>query len=146
MKLSRFRTLVAALALTSCGDGHTDAPPPADFVFLNGGVYTLESSTWAEAVAVRGNTIVRVGTNAEVRALVGEKTEVVDLTGRMLLPGFVDSHTHPMFGASRKGSTSSSTPKRRSPPGWRSMPPRTGRRRSSAATAGDTGPCPRRDR
>ena len=50
---------------------------------------------WAEAVAVRGGRISAVGTGAEIGELVGPGTEVVDLGGRMLLPGFQDAHVHP---------------------------------------------------
>jgi predicted amidohydrolase YtcJ len=48
----------------------------------------------AEAVAVSGHWIVAVGTEAEIAALVGEHTRIADLDGRVLLPGFVDAHTH----------------------------------------------------
>lgn len=69
--------------------------PPADTVFRNGAVYTMESkSPKAEAVAVTGKTISYVGSNEGAAAFVGTKTKVVDLKGRMLLPGFVESHIH----------------------------------------------------
>jgi predicted amidohydrolase YtcJ len=45
-----------------------------------------------EAVAVSDNQIVMVGTNEEVKQLIGSQTEVVDLAGRSLVPGFIDSH------------------------------------------------------
>jgi predicted amidohydrolase YtcJ len=48
----------------------------------------------AQSVAVKGDKIVGVGTNAEMRALAGPKTQVVDLGGRLMLPGFIDNHTH----------------------------------------------------
>jgi hypothetical protein len=68
----------------------------ADLVFVNGAVYTVDSvRRRARAVAVRGGRIAAVGTDAEVRELVGTRTEVVDLSGRMLLPGFQDAHVHP---------------------------------------------------
>ena len=68
----------------------------ADLVFVNGAVYTVDAGRpWAEAVAVRGGRICAVGTDAEIRALVDGRTEVVDLDGRMLLPGFQDAHVHP---------------------------------------------------
>jgi predicted amidohydrolase YtcJ len=70
---------------------------PADLVFLNGTVITVDDGQpSAEAVAVIGNRIARVGTTAEVRAEVGSETRVVDLAGRTLLPGFNDNHTHPI--------------------------------------------------
>ncbi|RXK51904.1 amidohydrolase [Halorientalis pallida] len=70
----------------------------ADRVFTNGTVRTLTGER-AGAVAVRDGTVVRVGRASEVEFLVGVETDVVDLGGRVLLPGFVDAHTHlPMVG------------------------------------------------
>lgn len=72
------------------------APAPADTVFLNGAVYVADAArSWASAVAVRGERIVYVGHDAGARSHVGPHTRVVDLGGRMLLPGFQDSHVHP---------------------------------------------------
>jgi len=74
--------------------------PAADYVFENGKVYTVnEKQPWAEAVAVEGNKIVFVGSNADAKKYVGKKTAVVDLAGKMLLPGFVEGHFHPVAGA-----------------------------------------------
>jgi predicted amidohydrolase YtcJ len=71
----------------------------ATLVFLGGPVYTVDDRTpWARAVAVRGDTIVRVGDEDDVRDLIGPATRVVDLAGRMLLPGLHDSHIHPLMG------------------------------------------------
>jgi len=68
---------------------------PADLVFVGGGVLTVDAvRRRAQAAAVRGGRIVAVGTDADVRPLVGPSTEVVDLRGRLLLPGFQDSHVH----------------------------------------------------
>jgi predicted amidohydrolase YtcJ len=67
----------------------------ADLVLLNGKVITFDSKdTRAEAVAVSGNKIIFVGPSEEAKKLVDESTEVLDLEGRVLLPGFIDSHTH----------------------------------------------------
>ena len=69
---------------------------PADLVFTNGAVYTVDAARrWAQAVAIRGGRIAVVGTDDDVRELVGPKTDVVDLSGKMLLPGFQDAHNHP---------------------------------------------------
>jgi predicted amidohydrolase YtcJ len=71
----------------------------ADLAFVNGAVYTVDPvRSWAGAVAVRGDAIVAVGTDAEIRGLVSPRTEVVDLAGRMLVPGFQDAHVHPVAG------------------------------------------------
>ena len=77
--------------------------PPADRVFVNAAVYTVDKRrSRAEAVAVRDGRIVHVGSNDEVRRLVGSDTEVTDLGGAMLLPGFHDSHIHILNGVATK--------------------------------------------
>jgi predicted amidohydrolase YtcJ len=69
----------------------------ADLIFVNGAVYTVDAARrWADAVAVRDGRIVAVGTDAAVAELRGDRTEVVDLRGRMLVPGFQDAHVHPV--------------------------------------------------
>jgi len=68
----------------------------ADYVFKNGTVYTIESKhPKAEAVAVTGKKISYVGSDKGAKAYIGKKTKVIDLKGKMLLPGFVESHIHP---------------------------------------------------
>src|SRR5215813_3556616 len=72
---------------------------PADLVLRGGRAYLVDAArSWAEAVAVAGGRIVAVGTDAEVSGLIGQGTEVIDLAGRMLLPGFIDSHVHTSAG------------------------------------------------
>ncbi len=71
----------------------------ADLAFVGGPVYTVDAArTWARAVAVRKGRIMAVGSDDAVRDLVGPSTEIVDLRGRMLLPGFQDAHVHPVGG------------------------------------------------
>jgi predicted amidohydrolase YtcJ len=72
---------------------------PADLVLTGGAVYTVDAArTWAQAVAISGGRIAAVGTDAEMRPYVGPRTEVVNLRGRMVLPGFQDSHVHASSG------------------------------------------------
>ncbi len=72
----------------------------ASMIFHNGKVYTLDAARpWAQAVAVAGDTIVAVGSDADVLAFAGPQTKVIDLAGRMLMPGFVEAHIHPFLGA-----------------------------------------------
>jgi predicted amidohydrolase YtcJ len=72
------------------------AAPPADLVFVNGAVYTVDAArSWATALAVNGDRIAYVGTDADARAFIGPRTRLIDLKSRMLLPGFQDSHVHP---------------------------------------------------
>ena len=70
-----------------------------DLAFVGGGVYTVDADReWAEAVAVRGGRIAAVGTDRDIRELCGPDTHVVELGGRMLLPGFQDAHVHASAG------------------------------------------------
>jgi predicted amidohydrolase YtcJ len=87
-----------ALLLAACG---AEAPQESgvDRIFFNGAIYTLdETRPWADAVAVDGSEIVYVGDVAGALALAGEDTIRHDLAGRMLLPGFIDTHMHPITG------------------------------------------------
>jgi predicted amidohydrolase YtcJ len=71
----------------------------ADLVFTGGRVWTVDTALpEAEAVAVRGDSIVAVGKDASVRSLIGPRTTVVPLHGRLMLPGFIDDHTHFLAG------------------------------------------------
>jgi predicted amidohydrolase YtcJ len=68
---------------------------PADIVFKNGNVYTAnDGSPKAQAIAVKADRIVYVGTNAGAQNYVGTNTRVIDLHGNTVLPGFADAHQH----------------------------------------------------
>lgn len=67
----------------------------ADLALLNGSLWTVNpDQPWAEAAAVDGDRIFKVGSTAEIRKLVGKETRVVELDGALVLPGFTDCHTH----------------------------------------------------
>ncbi len=86
--------LAAALIIPASAVAH-GKKRAADTVFKNGYVYTVRpGQPVARAVAVRHGKIVYVGSNRGARAFVGPSTKVVNLRGRMMLPGFIDSHTH----------------------------------------------------
>ncbi len=71
----------------------------ADVVYRNGRIYTVSKALpWAEAVAIKDGEFLVVGSNADVGAVTGENTEVVDLAGRFVMPGIVDMHAHPFTG------------------------------------------------
>ena len=75
---------------------------PADTVYRNGYVYTVDAQdSVQQALAVRGGRIVYVGDDAGAQAHTGSQTRVIDLQGRMLMPGLVDGHMHPQSGGSR---------------------------------------------
>jgi len=99
--LRRAGTVAAALTATLVLYLHPHAATPqsgrpiADLVFRGGRVITVDPQNHiASAVAIVGNRIVAVGGNDDVAPLVGPRTEVVELQGRALLPGFIDSHSH----------------------------------------------------
>jgi predicted amidohydrolase YtcJ len=80
------------------GCGGSD-PTPADTVLNHGYVYTVDAKDSVhQAVAVREGRIVYVGSDDGAAEYIGGNTQVVDLGGRMLMPGFVDGHLHPMAG------------------------------------------------
>jgi len=67
-----------------------------DLVLKNGAVYTVDRNrSWAQAVAITGEQIAFVGSNKGVEPFIGPETIVVDLAGKMVLPGFVEAHAHP---------------------------------------------------
>ncbi|MEX2101559.1 MAG: amidohydrolase [Actinomycetota bacterium] len=69
---------------------------PADLAFVSGAIWTVDPGRpRAEAVAISGGRIVAVGTDDEIRAHVDATTQIHDLRGRSLLPGFQDAHVHP---------------------------------------------------
>jgi len=75
--------------------------PQVSLALVNGKIITVdEQCSIAEAVAIKGNRIVKVGTDDEIQAIVGPSTNVIDLGGKVVLPGFIDSHVH-AFGAGR---------------------------------------------
>ena len=67
----------------------------ADTVYTNGKIYTVnEAQPWAEAVAIKGGMFLLVGSNADVESITGNSTNVIDLGGRMAMPGLIDVHNH----------------------------------------------------
>ncbi|CAI8735932.1 amidohydrolase [Pseudomonas sp. IT-P4] len=93
MRLSR---LFVAVAATTAFSGIALAATPADTVMRNGYVYTVDGqNSVQQAIAISGGKIVYVGSDAGVDAYIGKQTQLIDLAGRMLMPGFVDAHMHP---------------------------------------------------
>lgn len=75
-----------------CG---TPVGEPADLVLHHGKIVTLDDAVpQAQAIAVRGGKIVAVGSDAEMEPLIGESTEVIDLEGKLVVPGFIEGHGH----------------------------------------------------
>jgi predicted amidohydrolase YtcJ len=90
---------VTALLVTTsgCSSGRTALAPAdtADRIYVNGTIVTVnDAQPQAEAVAVKGGTILAVGTRSQIEALKGPATVVQDLGGKTMLPGFIDAHGH----------------------------------------------------
>ena len=101
------RYVFGALSALTLGLAAAAAPAPADLVLIHGKVHTEDASrSLAQALAIRGNTIVAVGTDESVAAFVGPNTRTVDLGGRVVLPGIIDAHTHPAQSAQDLGKCS----------------------------------------
>ncbi|WP_327583485.1 amidohydrolase family protein [Nonomuraea sp. NBC_00507] len=79
------------------------AHPHADLLFSGGPILTMDGArTWASSLAVRDGRVVAIG-HDEVKEPAGPRTEVVDLRGRLLLPGFQDAHVHAVMGGGELG-------------------------------------------
>ncbi len=98
--MSRHRRLALIAAgliavLTPHGWSQSSAEPPADLVLVHGTVLTVDArDSIAQAIAIRGGKIVRVGSDQSVLALVAPSTQVIDLKGETATPGLIDSHGH----------------------------------------------------
>ena len=81
---------ILAVSLSACSKS------PADLVLKNGQIYTLEESQpWASAIVIKGNKIVAVlDDDSESSLYVGPNTQVIDLKGQFVMPGFIDAHVH----------------------------------------------------
>ena len=103
---------IAVVILAACSPSDNEPAPQtvepatvtsgivADTVYTNGKIYTVnDAQPWAEAVAVKDGKFIAVGLADDVASITGDDTEVVDLGGRMAMPGLVDVHNH-MTGAS----------------------------------------------
>jgi hypothetical protein len=92
--------LVLLLILASLTAGAQNKKNPADLILHNGRIYTSDPQhPWAEALAIRGAKLVAVGDDDEVTRLRGPRTRVIDLGGRMAMPGIIDSHIHFLSGS-----------------------------------------------
>ncbi|MEO8520231.1 MAG: amidohydrolase family protein, partial [Acidobacteriota bacterium] len=92
--LTRIAAAAALLAAVGAAAGR-QAQLPADLVLLHGRVITVdEGFTTAAALAVREGRFVAVGSEADIRPLIGPATRVIDAAGRTVMPGIIDTHVH----------------------------------------------------
>jgi predicted amidohydrolase YtcJ len=100
--LKRLAEILLLLALAACGGSHEvdfarslAVPAPADLVLRNGKIITVDRDfSIREAVAIRDGRFIAVGTDRELRVLVGRDTRVIELGGRTVIPGLIDSHIY----------------------------------------------------
>ena len=95
--MRRAALLLAAIAATSCSP-QPDAPT-GSIALVNARIVTMNADApEADAVVARDNTIIYVGDAAGAKPFIGESTDVRDLGGQLVLPGFIDTHSHPVLG------------------------------------------------
>src|ERR1700691_1699922 len=90
-----YRTFLGLVALACATATLRGQPQAPDLILSNGKIITVdERFTIAQAVAIKGNRIVAVGSNQEMALLAGTNTRRIDLTGRSVIPGLIDNHIH----------------------------------------------------
>jgi predicted amidohydrolase YtcJ len=96
---------ILAVAVVAVAGACSKSSPPADhasaaeLVFKNANIYTVDAAKpTATSLAVREGRIVALGDEKDTASLIGPKTQVIDLAGRLVLPAFHDMHTHPVWG------------------------------------------------
>lgn len=96
--------LFISLIFLSCRSQTSTTPQTADLVLRNGALYTMDAArSWASAIAIRGEEIIYVGVDAGAEKFINPQTRVIDLQGKIALPGFHDSHAHPVSGGIELG-------------------------------------------
>jgi len=98
--MNKVKILIASCALVLAIACNTKTSSYADTVLFNGKIWTGESdSSMVQAVAIKGNKIMAIGTDEEIKKLIGDSTRATDLQGKLVIPGFNDAHIHFLSGA-----------------------------------------------
>ena len=103
MRFTRSRLAMASLAclagFSSVGSLAMAASPAADLLLVNGRIYTQNpDQAWVEAIAIRDGKIEALGSTEELQARQDGKTRLIDLGGKMVMPGINEAHSHPVWG------------------------------------------------
>ncbi|HEX8891728.1 MAG TPA: amidohydrolase [Terriglobales bacterium] len=93
-RLSSLAFLLSAIFIVGVSTMAEDAGKSADTIFLNGDIYTQAKPARVQALAVRDGRIMAIGSNEDVQKLKGTQTQVIDLDGHFVMPGFNDAHSH----------------------------------------------------
>lgn len=98
--MNMIKVLIAACILLLTISCNKPSSGHADIVLLNGKIWTGESdSTFVQALAIDGNRIMAIGTDADIKKLIGDSTRVIDLNKKLVTPGFNDAHIHFLSGS-----------------------------------------------
>ena len=90
--------LFCFFSLISCVDSKEKSEKMADAIYTNAKVYTMDNNnSWAEAVAVKDSKIIAVGSSTEIGKMAGKDTQIIDLSGKFVMPGVFDLHSHPFI-------------------------------------------------
>lgn len=99
MKVNYFVQIITVIMVSTSQFSCISPTPQADLIIMNANIWTGNQDTpRAEAFAIAGDTILAIGTYKELLKLEGSKTEVIDLQGKFVSPGFIDSHVHLLMG------------------------------------------------
>ena len=90
--------IASTFLFVSCDSGHKKKITQADTIYQNGKIYTANNDKpWVESVAIKNGRIIEVGSDADVKALTGDSTVVIDMDGKFMMPGIFDLHAHPFI-------------------------------------------------
>ncbi len=94
----------AALLLTLLFGVGSKPAEKADLVLRHGRIYTMDAvRSWAESVAIKNGKIVFIGSDSQIESWIHPGTQVIELSGKMVLPSFIDSHVHPVSAGMEMG-------------------------------------------
>ncbi len=116
--MNRFAAFASVFVLSSllfafgCASGSAQSVEPADMVLFNGKIVTVDDSNReVQAIAIKADKIVALGSDAEMKSFIGPKTNAIDLKGQLAIPGFNEGHGHFMGIGSAKMMLDLTTPK-----------------------------------
>ena len=103
MNIQHVIVITVILSIISVKPTLSQTQSKADLVVKNANVYTMDAvRSWKQALAVKDGRLVFIGNNTNIKTWIGQRTKVVDAGGRLILPGFHDTHVHLALAASRQ--------------------------------------------
>jgi hypothetical protein len=103
-RLALSKLILGAACAIACSGvmaaAKTDTAVVADIVYKNGNIHTVDTfHSTAEAVAIKDGKFIKIGSDEDMKAVTGKGTEVINLRGKMVMPGIIDTHIHAVRGA-----------------------------------------------